>query len=72
MYRYYESCVCGSSTTMEAPTSVSYEWKEYVRDWRESHKHESRPYYGGIPVNPVKYEQINVDVDKFEDTLNDN
>ena len=72
MYRYYENCVCGASATLEAPTNSSYEWKGYVQDWRENHKHEIRPvsgYLAGL-ANPIGYTQANVDVN--EETLDDN
>lgn len=39
MYRYNESCSCGSHLLLEAPVEQSYNWGKMVAEWREQHKH---------------------------------
>jgi len=53
MYSYYESCVCGSNTSLQAPTGMNYEWTKQVESWRENHKHANLfpDLYGGREVS---------------------
>lgn len=76
-YSYYESCVCGSNTSLQSPTGMNYEWTKQVESWRENHKHERinlNPIYptklgGGFdsakftPENMVDYEEALKDLE---------
>jgi hypothetical protein len=56
MYRYNESCSCGSHLLLEAPVEQSYNWAKMVSEWRANHTHSAgwmptlAPQLGGLPV----------------------
>lgn len=67
MYRYSESCVCGSHCSGDSPVSLTYEWPKMVEDWRANHKHERinpLPAPGlviGSGFDPAKFTPENMD-----------
>lgn len=65
MFRYYETCVCGSTTTLEGVISLAYEWKQQVNDWRENHKHElinrHEPYWNPVDIDHSDPTQVDLD-----------
>ena len=75
MYRYYETCNCGSVVYLTAPEESGRDWNNMVIGWRESHRHESRSNLpigsGYVPRLDMEFFEKHYTPENFDKGVND-